>query len=127
MKSKMVLSLNLRLLIGFLRFGLALVCVVALGGQLPGPVRADVSLNIGIMDLSGLDPALTTDGAAHEVTNQIYETLVTLDPGGTLPKAGVAQSWSASTDGLTWTFTLRAGLKFHDGTDLDAAAVAANF
>jgi peptide/nickel transport system substrate-binding protein len=39
----------------------------------------------------------------------------------------LAESWSPSADGRSWTFVLRRGVKFHDGTDLDAAAVVLNF
>jgi peptide/nickel transport system substrate-binding protein len=77
-------------------------------------------------DISGLDPALATDNTTLLVTNQVFETLVNYEEGGTLPVPGLASSWSATPDGLTWTFTLRPGVKFQDNTDLDAAAVAFN-
>lgn len=77
-------------------------------------------------DASGLDPSLVTDRISLMVTSQVYETLVNYQPGGTIPTPGLAESWSVSPDGLTWTFKLRPGLKFHDGTDLDAAAVFYN-
>jgi ABC-type transport system substrate-binding protein len=77
-------------------------------------------------DAVGLDPALVTDGGSFQVTNQIYETLVKYQPGDTTPVPGLAESWAVSSDGLTWTFTLRPGVKFHDGTDLNAAAVQYN-
>lgn len=75
----------------------------------------------------GLDPALHSDSAVWQVTSQVYETLVTTTPGGSLVVPGLAQSWSLSPDGLTWTFNLRSGVQFHDGTALNAAAVAYNF
>ena len=40
---------------------------------------------------------------------------------------GLATSWTPADGGKTWTFALRPGVKFHDGTPLDAAAVCANF
>ena len=40
---------------------------------------------------------------------------------------GLAESWTVAADGLTWTFKLRKGVKFHDGTTLDAEAVKYNF
>jgi peptide/nickel transport system substrate-binding protein len=73
-----------------------------------------------------LDPAAAADGVSWLVTDQIYDTLVNYQPGGTLPVPGLAQSWSVSPDDLTWTFTLRPGVKFHDGTAVDAAAVVYN-
>jgi len=77
-------------------------------------------------DATGLDPALATDSHSFLITNQIYETLINVEPGGTRPVPGLAESWMASPDGLTWTLTLRPGVKFHDGTNLDAAAVVYN-
>ena len=58
----------------------------------------------------------------------MVETLVTLKPGtggDIVPE--LAESWTISTDGKDYTFKIRSGVKFHDGTDLDAAAVKANF
>lgn len=78
-------------------------------------------------DAFGLDPSLVADASSYLVTSQVYETLVRFEPGGTMPVPALAESWIVSTDGLTWTFQLRPGLKFHDGTDLDAAAVVYNF
>ena len=75
-------------------------------------------------DPVGLDPSQVFD---FLISNQIYETLLDLQPGGTLVIPGLAERWSVSPDGLTWTFQLRSGVKFHDGTDLDAAAVVYNF
>jgi peptide/nickel transport system substrate-binding protein len=77
-------------------------------------------------DAAGLDPALETDGNSFMVTSQIYETLLNYQPGGTIPITGLAESWSVSSNGLTWTFNLRSDVKFHDGTDLDADAVMYN-
>jgi hypothetical protein len=77
-------------------------------------------------DAAGLDPALETDGNSFMVTSQIYETLLNYQPGGTIPITGLAESWSVSSNGLTWTFNLRPDVKFHDGTDLDADAVMYN-
>lgn len=74
-----------------------------------------------------LDPAVAADNESFRVTRQIYETLISIDPNTGSPVAGLAESWTQSDDGLTYTFTLRPGIKFHDGTELDAEAVAANF
>jgi peptide/nickel transport system substrate-binding protein len=79
------------------------------------------------VDVQGLDPALASDGVSLLVASQIYDTLIAYEPGGSAPIPALAQSWSASADGKTWTFNLRPGVLFHDGTQLDAAAVAFNF
>jgi peptide/nickel transport system substrate-binding protein len=74
-----------------------------------------------------LDGALVSDGESLRVIDQIFETLVSLKPGTTELEPGLAESWELSDDGLTYTFKLREGVKFHDGTAFDAAAVCTNF
>ena len=77
-------------------------------------------------DLPTLDPWNAADASSLLVTRQIFETLVEHEPGGfgIVPK--LAESWQLSGEGRVWTFTLRRGVKFHDGSDLDASAVALN-
>lgn len=59
----------------------------------------------------------------YYLTNQmVFSRLVRPDEHG-LPSPDLATAWSASADGMTWTFTLRQGVKFHDGSDLTAADV----
>lgn len=74
-----------------------------------------------------LDPATAGDNDSFRVTRQIYETLVSIDSETGGPVAGLAESWTESEDGLRYTFTLRRGVRFHDGTELNAQAVLANF
>jgi peptide/nickel transport system substrate-binding protein len=73
-----------------------------------------------------LDPWNAIDASSLLVTRQIFETLVEYEPGGfrIIPK--LAESWQVSGEGRIWTFALRRGVKFHDGTDFDAAAVVLN-
>jgi len=69
-----------------------------------------------------LDPHAQNEGPTHMVSRQVYEGLVT--PGinmEILPQ--LATSWEA-TDPVTWVFTLRKGVKFHDGSSLTASDVA---
>ena len=74
-----------------------------------------------------LDPAIITDGISGRVTNQIFEGLVKFDKDTTNVVPSLAEKWTTSDDGKTWTFTLRKGVKFHDGTDFNADAVVKNF
>lgn len=60
------------------------------------------------------------------VDSLITDPLVVLAPDGTYVP-GLATDWSVSDDGKTWTFTLREGVTFQDGTPFDSAAVKANF
>lgn len=73
-----------------------------------------------------LDPASTNQLLASSIMNNIYDRLVYIGADG-LPKPWLAESWTISEDNLTITFMIRQGIKFHDGTDLDATAVKFNF
>lgn len=78
--------------------------------------------------VTALDPAqgaFLAYPAGYEVSFAIYDRLVTFDENFDLAPQ-LAASWSASEDGLTWTFELREDVTFHDGTPLDAEAVAFN-
>lgn len=74
-----------------------------------------------------LDPAIETDGESLKVTKNIYDTLLQYKGATTEVEPALATSWENSDDGLTWTFHLREGVKFHDGTDFNADAVLFNF
>jgi peptide/nickel transport system substrate-binding protein len=74
-----------------------------------------------------LDGSLVSDGESLRVIDQIFETLVSLKPGTTELEPGLAESWEISDDGLTYTFTLRDGVTFHDGEPFNAEAVCFNF
>src|SRR5207249_10660661 len=78
-------------------------------------------------DVVKLDPALIEDGQSARLTEQIFETLVTFDGATTRIKPALAESWESSPDGKVWTFNLRQGVTFHDGTPFDANAVKMNF
>ena len=74
-----------------------------------------------------LDGALVSDGESLRVIDQIMETLVGLEAGSTKIVPELAESWTASADGLTWTFQLKDGVTFHDGEPFNAEAVCFNF
>ena len=57
----------------------------------------------------------------------MFEGLVGAKPGTTETEPLLATKWETSKDGLSYTFTLREGVKFRDGTDFNAEAVCANF
>jgi len=93
-----------------------------------GSVDVGGSFRVAIAgDAATLDPWNASDPNAMLVTRQIFETLVDYEPGGFTIVPKLAESWSVSSDSLSWTFALRRGVKFHDGTDLNAAAVVLNF
>ena len=78
-------------------------------------------------DSVDLDPAIVTDGESFRVTKNIFETLIEFDTDSTELVPGLAKEWEVSPDGLTYTFKLQEGVKFHDGTDFNAEAVVYNF
>lgn len=111
------------------RLAFALVAFAALVavGTAGGASKAGSTFVIaGASDPTYLDPALVSDGESFRVTEQIFESLVSLKPGSTLVRPGLATKWG-SRNGKDWTFNLRHGVKFQDGTPFNAAAVCANF
>jgi peptide/nickel transport system substrate-binding protein len=72
---------------------------------------------------SNIDPAIGFDSDTLQVVRNVYEGLLEYVPGGTAVRPALAESYSASPDGLTYTFKLRSGVVFHDGAKMDAAAV----
>lgn len=77
-------------------------------------------------DPATLDPARISDIYSRSVAQQIFDGLVEFDRTLTIMPA-LAQFWRASRDGLTWTFTLRKGVKFHHGRELTADDVVYSF
>lgn len=75
------------------------------------------------------DPDVNYDGPGLNVIENTYEGLVAYEDGTETPTIvpELAQEWTVSDDGLTYTFTLRDGVTFHDGTALTSEAVAASF
>jgi ABC-type transport system substrate-binding protein len=75
-----------------------------------------------------LDPHFTTRGAGYSMELLMFEGLVTYDPANlSKPVPQLATSWQTSPDNLTWTFKLRDGVKFHDGTPVNAQAFKFSF
>jgi peptide/nickel transport system substrate-binding protein len=78
-------------------------------------------------DPASLDPAFANDGESFRISRQIFEGLVGVEPGTADPAPLLAESWEQSDDGLSYTFQLKEGVTFHDGTDFNAEAVCFNF
>ncbi|HAJ61567.1 MAG TPA: ABC transporter substrate-binding protein, partial [Cyanobacteria bacterium UBA8543] len=73
-----------------------------------------------------LESGNITDGNSTIVQQQIYNRLIDFKPGTTELVPSLATEWNVSQDGKTWTFKLRDGIKFHDGTEFNAQAVKFN-
>ncbi|WP_165814441.1 ABC transporter substrate-binding protein [Pararhodobacter oceanensis] len=99
---------------------------------LAAPVWADSPLRGGILqvgladDPPELDPHLSSSNASRTILHNIFATLVEVDDKLQI-QPELAERWEVSEDGRQYTFYLRDGVKFHDGTTLDADAVAFNF
>lgn len=76
--------------------------------------------------VSGIDPHINQSAELGIILRQVYDTLVYRHPETKDFVPGLAESWTISADGLTYTFNLRKGVTFHDGTPFNAEAVAAN-
>jgi peptide/nickel transport system substrate-binding protein len=78
------------------------------------------------LEPSGFDPHINQSAEIGIVLRQVYDTLVYRDPATDEIVPGLAAEWVNSEDGLVYTFTLKQGVTFHDGTAVNAQAVAAN-
>jgi len=115
------------------RFGVMLTGILMLALPLLGSGAAQAqkrggSLTVGLeLDIAGFDPLKVGvfDTSANMAAALLFDTLTSLDDKGEAqPK--LALSWSHAEDYKTWTFKLRPGVKFHDGTVFDAQAVKFN-
>jgi peptide/nickel transport system substrate-binding protein len=107
---------------------LSLLAVVALLAFASGCGRGSASSDSVLIyaqpeDPKTLDPINTDIAEAVHVLTNVFDTLVTYDDETTEIVPALAESWEHSEDGLTWTFRLRPGVTFHDGTPLTSEAV----
>jgi len=89
--------------------------------------QKDVVINIALnADPPKLDPHQSTALVDRQVFQSIFDKLVDFDEKLNI-QPQLAEKWTISDDGLVYTFNLRQGVKFHDGTDFNAEAVKYNF
>ena len=87
------------------------------------PVKEKV-LKVAIdKDATNLNPVFVTDLTGEMFAANIFDTLVSYKDDVSKPAPGVAEKWEISEDGKTYTFYLRKGVKFHNGTELTAKDV----
>src|SRR5215831_19506928 len=101
---------------------LAAVGLVAGIARAQAPVAGGTVIFAAGADPDSLDPQNTQSNPGEQVNRMMYDNLVRFNTKMQIEPA-LAESWSASKDGLTWTFKLRKGVRFHDGTPFDAKAV----
>ena len=109
---------------------IVLLVVAAVGlyfsGFLTGPKTTKEELKVAIgIDMDTVDPHMQTTTLVFNIVRHIYETLVWFDEDGNVIP-WLAESWQVSDDGLEYTFKLRQGVKFSDGTEFTAEDVKAN-
>ena len=109
---------------GSLVAALVVALSLGLGGPAPAPAQQENVLNFAPYSAPGsYDPHAGALDTLWWVANNFYEALLDLSDDIAGNKPVLATSWKASPDGKVYTFTLREGVKFSDGTPLDSAAV----
>lgn len=78
-------------------------------------------------DAVKLDPAVITDGESSFPVEHVFDTLVRYKPGTSEVEPALASAWRSNPERTVWTFTVRPGVLFHDGTPCDAKAVVNAF
>jgi peptide/nickel transport system substrate-binding protein len=114
--------MSLRRLAGALALAPLLLAAAPTGGAQAQDRVLRVSLNT---ELQILDPIVTTINATRVFAYMVYDTLVAIDAEGNY-RPQMLEGWQVSEDRLTWTFTLREGLEFSDGTPVTAEDAVAS-
>ena len=120
-------TLRRRLALAFL-VGSLIVQAPAAAQTTETPRRGGVLLAAIAADAPSLDPHQEQTFATMQMVAPLYSTLLQIDPYG-YPKVigDAASEWKISPDGLTYTFKIRPGIRFHDGSPLTAADIKASY
>ncbi|HEY4891339.1 MAG TPA: ABC transporter substrate-binding protein, partial [Reyranella sp.] len=109
-----------------LKLGRRFACALVAAAAFAAPAYAQTTLKVALhSDLKIIDPIWTTALISTHHGNMVYDTLFALDDKLEV-KPQMVDKWQVSPDKLTWTFTLRDGLKWHDGTPVTSADVTAS-
>jgi ABC-type transport system substrate-binding protein len=103
-------------------FALGLGLTLACGGSNGAVDRRTLIDSRDNYDPRSLDPALSTDVPTGRAVGYVFDGLAVFTPDAKL-EPGLAERWDVSADGMTYTFHLRRGVKFHDGTPFVARQV----
>ena len=100
------------------------------GSEAAGETAADASGKDSLVivtssDVLSMDPYRYDEGPTNQIMLHIYEAMVAQNADMSFDPC-LAESWETSEDGLTWTFHLREGVKFHDGDVMDSGDVVAS-
>jgi len=114
------------LLIGCLLLAAVAVALALRGGEAATPGRGNRIVYGLTLNPSGFDPHIHQSSELGIPFFSVYDTLVYRHPQTLEFVPGLAERWEMSEDGLASTFYLKQNVRFHDGTEFNAAAVAAN-
>jgi peptide/nickel transport system substrate-binding protein len=99
----------------------ALLAALLTAASITAASAADKTLVISIQaDPTGFDPEAVLNNTSGFVMATVYDSLVRYKPGTVEVEPGLAESWDIADDGLTYTFHLRPGVSFQDGTPFNA-------
>ena len=99
------------------KFLLLMLCLMMAAAVLPAAAAVQEITYALANEPDGIDPGITNNSFASPILNNVFEGLVTYstEDGSLIP--GEAEDWTISDDGTVYTFTLREGLKWSDGSD----------
>jgi len=106
---------------------LTVVAACSNGSQSTAKQGGTLRIVIGAEPTGTMDTLYLLNDQAINAGYEVIDGLTSVYDSDGSVQPSLATSWTASADAKTWTFTLRKGVKFHDGTDFNAAAVKANF
>lgn len=118
-----------RLAVAVAALGVAVLpATTAVAQSSPSPGTAEKTFTIGYsQDIDTLNPFAGFLSISYEVYADVYDLLTGWSQKDFSPVPGIAESWTASPDGKTWTFKIRSGVKWSDGQPLTAKDVAYTF
>jgi peptide/nickel transport system substrate-binding protein len=118
-----------RLAVAVAVLGVAVLpATTAVAQSSPSPGTAEKTFTIGYsQDIDTLNPFAGFLSISYEVYADVYDLLTGWSQKDFSPVPGLAESWTASPDGKTWTFKIRSGVKWSDGQPLTAKDVAYTF
>ena len=88
-----------------------------------GAAPAGKVLRMTVASGGVIDPSSAMDSASLTAVVNMYDSLVYPDLDGQIVPSVAEKGWTTSSDGLTWDFTIKKGVKFHDGTEMKASDV----
>jgi peptide/nickel transport system substrate-binding protein len=98
------------------------------GASSPSPTAGPVTLRVGwTTEPDNLNPFVGYEQSSYELFHVCYDFLTNYDDKYLSTAPGLAESWSKSADGLTWTFKIRQGVKWSDGVPLTAHDIAFSY